>query len=482
MTFLQNQDKPSSSVNVVFARKSLITTTSISAFLTPFSSSVLTFAVPEIGYAFRANFYQLVWIPILILFPLPSFMILLGKLSDVYGRVKMYRVGTLLFATSAIAAFYSPSLIALDALAFLMGVGAALISTNSTALITQAFRNRGRGFALGINAMSVYLGLTMAPFAGGFLIQVFGWRSVLLVNAPLSLAAFIISLYSMKDLELEIYNEEIDITGAVTFVLFLISIVLFLSVTEIYGYMYSDYIIPEITLLFILFLFVERRSKNPLIDVNLFLKNRTFTASNITALLNYIATYSIVFVFTIYLQVILGISPEISGLILVAEPVFMVIFSPLSGLLAERYGSKILASLGMLLIGFAFLMLYILDLKNIVNIVLSLSVLGIGFGLFSAPNTNSVMGSAPPGKYGLASGTLGTMRFTGQLLSVTIASLFLASSMSRKMLLSMFSGFYVQSSTLYYIYFMSGLKAMMLFSAIISFIGAYTSLMKNKGE
>ncbi len=472
----------SGSVGAVLTRKSLLTTTSISAFLTPFSSSVLTFAVPQIGYAFKASFYQVVWIPILILFPLPSFMMLFGKLSDVYGRVKMYRIGALVFALSAIAAFFSPNIIALDFLVFLMGIGAALISTNSTALISQAFRDRGRGFALGINAMSVYLGLTMAPFAGGFLIQVFGWRSVLLVNAPLALAAFIISLYSMKDLEPERLNERIDVAGALTFVLFLVSVVLFLSITEIYGIMYSAYIIPAAFLLLAIFLLVERRSKNPLIDIDLFLKNRTFTASNLTALLNYIATYSIVFVFTIYLQVILGISPEMAGLILVAEPVFMVIFSPISGLLAERYGSRVLASLGMLLIGFSFVMLYVLNLRNVLNIILSLSVLGIGFGLFSAPNTNSVMGSTPPGKYGLASGTLGTMRFTGQLLSVTIASLFLASSMSRKMLLSMFSGIYVYGSSIYFSAFMSGFKMMMLFSAIISFIGAYTSLLKNKGE
>ena len=474
--------KGRSPVKAVIARKGLIITTSISAFLTPFSSSVLTFAVPQIGYAFRASFYQVVWIPILILFPLPSFMMLFGKLSDIKGRVKMYRIGALIFAASAVAAFFSQNIIFLDVFVFMMGVGAALISTNATALISQAFKDKGRGFALGINAMSVYLGLTMAPFAGGFLIQAFGWHSVLLVNAPLALAAFIISLFSMKDLELEKLNQKIDVAGALTFVLFLASIVLFLSMSEIYGFAFSFYVIPFAIMLFVIFFLVEKKSKNPLIDVNLFMKNRTFTASNITALLNYIATYSIVFVFTIYLQVMLGISPEKAGLILVAEPVFMVIFSPISGLLAERYGSRILASIGMLLIGISFMMLYVLNLRNTTNILISLSVLGIGFGLFSAPNTNSVMASAPPGSYGLASGTLGTMRFTGQLLSVTIASLFLASSMSRKMLLLMFSGIYAQGYSIFFGSFMKGLKEMMLFSAVISFIGAYTSLLKNKGE
>lgn len=470
------------SIGMVLSRKSLITTTSISAFLTPFSSSVLTFAVPQIGSAFGASFYQVVWVPILILFPLPSFMILFGRLSDIYGRVRMYRIGTLVFTMAAVAAYLSPDIYLLGISIFVMGIGAALIGTNSTALITQAFAERGRGFALGINAMSVYLGLTMAPFAGGFLIQAFGWRSVLLANAPLALAAFIMSIYSMEGLDVEKFRERLDLPGAIVFVSFLASVVLYLSFSEIYGLYRGLYLVFATLFLFVAFLLIERRNSNPLIDVSMFTENRTFTASNLTALLNYVATYSVVFVFTIYLQVMLGIGPERAGLVLISEPVFMVLFSPISGLLAEKYGSRVLASIGMLMIGFAFMMLYLLNIGDIINIVLSLSVLGIGFGLFSAPNTNSVMGSVQKGKYGMASGTLGTMRFTGQLLSITFASLFLVSSMSRKMLVSMFAGIYSGYSSVYIASFMNGFRLIMLFSAAISFIGAYTSLLKNRGR
>jgi Major Facilitator Superfamily. len=202
-------------------------------------------------------------------------------------------------------------------------------------------------------------------------------------------------------------------------------------------------------------------------------------ASNVTALLNYISTYFVPFIFSLYLQVILGYNPFEAGLILVLEPIFMVILSPVSGRLSDVYGSREIAALGMGLIGLSFILLLTLNIRSITNILIALSTLGIGFGLFSAPNTNSVMSSVSRDKYGVASGVLGTMRFTGQLLSVTIAGSILTKYLGKYAVLYLFTGVPMVKVTVYQA-FVDGLRVTLTVAAALSFLGVYTSLLRER--
>jgi Major Facilitator Superfamily. len=202
-------------------------------------------------------------------------------------------------------------------------------------------------------------------------------------------------------------------------------------------------------------------------------------ASNVTALLNYISTYFVPFIFSLYLQVILGYNPFEAGLILVLEPIFMVILSPVSGRLSDVYGSREIAALGMGLIGLSFILLLTLNIRSITNILIALSTLGIGFGLFSAPNTNSVMSSVSRDKYGVASGVLGTMRFTGQLLSVTIAGSILTKYLGKYAVLYLFTGVPMVKVTVYQA-FIDGLRVTLTVAAALSFLGVYTSLLRER--
>lgn len=462
-------------------RKLILLTTSFAAFITPFTSSAITFAVPRIGEIFRASFYLVVWVPLAYLIPLPSFMILFGRLSDIYGRVKMFRLGFIIYLISIILIILSINIYMLIIFIFISGIGGALISTNSIAIVSHTYPPNRRGGALGINAMSVYLGLTLAPFLGGLLIQLFDWESVFYVSGLISIIGLIISFFTMKNIEITEKIGNLDVLGAILFSLSLIFIVLYLSFSEIYGWLSSIYLIILGLVFLILFIIRELRSKNPLIDISLFTKNRTFAASNITAFLNYISTFSIVFIFSIYLQVFLKYSPFQAGIVLVSQPIFMVIFSPISGKLADKYGSRHMASIGMAVIGISFISLYFIKITNVWDIILPLSFIGIGFGFFTAPNTNSVMGSVTKDKYGVASGTLGTMRFTGQILSLAITSTILSNAIPRTLLVGMFSGVFQTISIQFTNEFIIGFKYAMLFSGIVSLIGAYTSLLKTKG-
>ncbi|MGC8505486.1 MAG: MFS transporter [Thermoplasmata archaeon] len=459
----------------------ILLTTSLAAFSTPFLSSAVAFAVPRIGVSFHLTFLQAALIPLVILIPLASFMIFFGRISDEIGRVSVFRYGLVLFAVSAALAPFSATYYILVALLFVLGVGAAILSTNSTAIVSYVYSSGGRGLALGINAMSVYLGLTFAPFLGGLLIEFFGWRSIFYFVAPVSAVAFFISLGSMRNIEIRKHEYRLNVRGTITFVGFILSLTLYLALGNILGFLNTSFLIAFSLIFLILFLNDENRSVEPVLPPKLFRKNRTFVASNITAFLNYVSTFSIVFVFSIYLQVILGVSPFLSGILLLPEPVMMVALSPVAGKLSDLAGSRAIASIGMLIIGISFLSLYYYHPSGRVDLMILLGILGVGFGLFSAPNTNSVMGSVDRDSSGTASGFLGTMRFTGQLLSIFLATLVLSIFMPKSLIVGMFSGIVIRITPLYFSSFTYGFRIVMLISGILSLAGSMISILRNAG-
>jgi len=463
-------------------RRFILLTTSIAAFLSPFLSSAIAFAVPKIGESFRLSFYQGSVLPVIFLIPLASFMILFGRLSDDLGRVKIFRLGLLIFAVSALLAPAIHSYLYLVVMIFFAGLGAAVLSTNSTAIVSYVYASGGRGFALGINAMSVYLGLTLAPFLGGLLIEFNDWQSIFFFSGPLAICALLMSAASMRGIEIRGPPGRTNIRQASMFSLFIILLTTYAAFGDIFGYMRLIYL-PLLSL-FVLFLFLhyEIRSENPIIPASVFRRNRTFVASIATAFLNYVSTFSIVFVFSIYLQVILHVNPFVSGLIILPEPVLMVLLSPVAGKLADRMGSRLIASSGMVIIGASFLLLFLLVSVSRADIMILLGILGVGFGLFSAPNTNSVMGSVRREDSGIASGILGTMRFTGQMVSIVAATLILSLYMPRSLIIGMFSGSIVTITPLFYNSFISGFRVVMLISSLLAFIGAVSSTMKNIGR
>ncbi|MGC8598462.1 MAG: MFS transporter [Thermoplasmata archaeon] len=461
-------------------RRLILLTTSIASFITPFTSTVITFAVPGIGSEFSASFNLVTLVPVSFLISLTSLMITLGRLSDIYGRPTFLRLGFLLFIISSILIYISQNIYQLIFFIFIGGVGGALLGTNSTAIITHVY-DKNRGGALGINAMSVYLGLTLAPFLGGIIIQLYGWRSIFLFNILIATSAFIISMFTLKEIE-NVRGSNPDFSGMFLFSGSLLSITSFLTTFEIFGLFKTLPLIFFGILLFMIFIMVERRKDHPLIDINIFRNNRTFTFSNISAFLNYLSTFSIVFIFSIYLQIVLGIGPFYSGIILSIEPILMVAISPLSGRLSDFYGSREIAAIGTCIIGVGFILLYALDLSNVWNIIISLAVIGIGFGLFTAPNTNSVMGSAGKKELSLASGILGTMRFTGQILSIVLSSFIISSALPRSALYLMFTGYMKGIGFINSAEYVSAIKTAVIISAVLSFLASFTSLMKSRGE
>ncbi len=462
-----------------YSNPRILLSTSLGSFITPFTSSVISFSVPEIGSAFHASFFAMVWVPMTYLIVISTTMILLGKLSDNFGRTRFYSIGLLIFGIGGISATFSTSVFYLSASIAVMGIGASFFAVNSTAILSSVYPPESRGGALGINAMSVYLGLTSGPVAAGYLINYMGWQSVFyLVSAYAFLSLIPVFLY-LRKLDLPAKRERMDLAGFVLFFFSMLLTVLFLSLTEISGIFPAVYLLIAGMLLLAVFLLYERRKENPILDVRLFTRSRTFSAANFTAFLNYVSTFAIVFVFSIYFSVVANLQPSQYGIILSVEPAVMVIFSPLSGRLSDRIGSRIPASLGMLIISMAFFYIgYEIGHVPPAELVYPLAVIGLGFGLFSAPNTNSVMGSVERKDLGTASGVLGTMRFVGQLMSLAIMGTVLAESVPRSTMIQLFSGVSSNFTLFDMSGFMEGMKLVMITSGILSMAGVFTSLVR----
>jgi len=406
------------SVDSASKRATLLVTT-LGAFLTPYMSSAVNVALPVIGQELKLSAVSLSWIATVYLLAAATFSVPFGKLADIHGRKRIYTWGVAIYALSALFLASSSSEIELISFRIVEGLGAAMLFGSGVAMLTSVFPPGERGRALGINIAATYFGLSMGPFLGGFLTEHLGWRSVFLVNVPLGTLIIVLVHWRMKGEWAEARGERFDLTGSAIYGLALAVMIYGLSLLPAargFGFVLGG--------MGILAAFVIREMKVefPVLEVQLFRGNRIFAFSSLAAFLNYSSTHAVVFFLSLYLQYIKGFSPENAGLVLVAQPAVQAVFSPFAGRLSDRMEPRIVASAGMLFTALGLFLLIFLSEESALGYVIAvLMILGFGFALFSSPNTNAIMSSVPRRFYGLASGTVGTMRLTGQMFSQAIA-------------------------------------------------------------
>ncbi len=393
----------------------------LAAFLTPFMVSSINIALPAIGREFNMSAVALSWIPTAYLLAAAVFLVPFGRIADIYGRKRIFLYGISLYTLAALLLAFSPTASLLIAFRVLEGVGGAMIFGTGMAIVTSVFPPGERGRVLGINVAAVYLGLSLGPFLGGFLTHQFGWRSIFLVNIPIGLLVIYLLLTKLQGEWAGSRGEKFDRAGSVIYGVTLVALMEGLSRLPAQAGAWLILIGIGGAALFIAW---ERKAESPLLNMDLFIGNAAFTFSNLAALINYSATFAVGFLLSLYLQYIKGFTPQHAGLVLVAQPLVMVIFSPSAGKLSDKIEPRVVASIGM---AFAAVGLFLFTFLNADthpgSIVSGLVLLGFGFALFSSPNTNAVMSSIDKRFYGIGSATLGTMRLTGQMLSMGIAML-----------------------------------------------------------
>lgn len=439
----------------------------LAGFITPFDLSAVNIALPAIGAEFGMDAVALGWIPTAYLLSSAVFLVPFGRIADLYGRKKVCLAGLLTFAISSLLMVFSPFTLALILFRVMQGAGAALIFGTAVAILTSVTPPGERGKALGIYTTSVYLGLSLGPFIGGFLTQHLGWRSIFLVNIPTGAAAIALLLWKLEGEWADGRGGDFDLKGAVVYGIML--------VTLIYG-LSSLPSPPGIALILVslvfllLFLWHEWQTKCPLLDLTLLRENRPFAFSNLAAFLNYGATFAVTFFLSLYLQYVRGFSPSYAGVVLVTQPLVQAILSPAAGRLSDRVDPGKVASVGMALNAAGLLLLSALQEGTAMEYVFAvLLLMGLGFALFSSPNTNAIMSTVAPRCYGIASGMLGTMRLVGQMFSMGIAMTLVTLYVGR-----------VEIGTLQHPLFMEGMKNGFLIFFILCAAGVYASLVRGR--
>jgi EmrB/QacA subfamily drug resistance transporter len=382
--------------------------------------SALNVALPIIGRTFGMDAVLLGWVATGYTLAIAISLVPFGRAADIHGRMRVFRIGVAGFLITSLLCGFAASGSMLIAFRALQGIAAAMMFATSSALLSSAYPPQERGRVLGINVASVYMGLSLGPFLGGILTQNFGWRSVFAIGAALGLAAALIALQSKEEWA-EARGEPFDWIGTAIYGAAIAAVMYGLSrlPDPLGGALIAAGLAGAAG-----FVAWEGRTRAPVLNLSLFRGNRAFTLSSLAALINYLATTAVTFLLSLYLQYIKGLTPQATGAILVAQPIMMAIFSPLAGRLSDRLEARIVASAGMALTAAGLLLLVFLGQATpLWYIIAALLLLGVGFGLFSSPNMNAIMGSAEKRLYGVASAIVATMRTLGQMLSLGIALL-----------------------------------------------------------
>lgn len=399
-----------------------LVTVTVTSFLSPFAASGLNLALPVIGRQLHGSALMLSWAISGYVLASAAFMVPLGRLSDIIGRRRVFFWGQTIFVITSLLCGLSGSMSMLIMARSLEGIAAAAMFGTSLAILSSVFPPGERGRVLGINVGTVYAGLSLGPSLGGIMTHHLGWQwifySTTLVGAVnLALSSITISRHGPEERSSEPY-------AYVSAILYIVGLVTGLyGISSIASNSQAPYLLLVGTLVFIAFIVLELRSDYPLLNLRLF-QNLTFAFSNLAALINYSATYAVSFIFAIYLQVVRGYDAQAAGMILLIQPAFQALLSPYAGSLSDRVEPRTLASLGM---GVSALGLLIFSFISpdfpLWLLMANLALLGSGFGLFSSPNSNAVMGSVERRFYGVASSTLATMRNTGQAFSMALVTL-----------------------------------------------------------
>lgn len=448
-------------------KRSVLAVTAFAAYLTPFLGSAVNLALPSIGKDLNANAIGLGWIISSFILSSAVFLLPFGRLADIAGRKKVFTAGLALFTLSTLLIVFAWNIVSMIVFRVIQGMAGAMIFGTSMAIITSVFPAGERGRALGINVTAVYLGLSTGPVIGGLLTEYFGWRSLFAFLVPFGIAAIILITTRIKKEWADSKGEKFDLAGSLMYGV------------ALFGAMYGFSKLPSAagwiflaagTALGIFFVFFERKTENPVFDIRLMLRNRIFAFSGMAALINYSATSAVGFFISLYLQYLKGFNAREAGMVMISYPIAMALLSPVAGRLSDRHDPGKIASAGMGFTAAGLVALcFLTPATPISTIVILLTVLGIGFGLFSSPNSNSIMSSVEKRYLGVASGVVGTMRMVGQMFSMGIAM----------MLISLFIGNRTINPETYP-GFISGMKTGFVIFAALSFLGIFASLARNR--
>lgn len=406
-------------------------------FMSALDTSVVNVVLPIIQQAFGSDVATVEWVVTIYLLVVAGLMLSFGRLGDLRGHKPIYLLGFVIFVIGSAMCGLAPSAPTLVSFRGFQAIGAAMLAANSPAILTKNFPDSQRGQALGLQATMTYLGLTVAPSVGGWLTDQLGWRSVFYINVPVGSLALWLSWRFIPREKPSKALEHFDLTGAFIFMAGLVSLLLSLNQGHSWGWtspvIISLFIISAILLS--VFVSLEIRNSHPMLDLSLF-RERVFSASSASAVLNYICVFSILFLMPFYLLQGKQLDPSTAGLVLTAQPIVMAIVAPISGTLSDKIGVQLPSVFGMGVLGIGlFLLSRLGSNSSMLQIGLALGIAGLGTGTFISPNNSALMGSAPKNRQGIAAGVLATSRSVGMVLGIGLAGAIFTTVMAQSQII-----------------------------------------------
>jgi len=442
----------------------------LASFLTPFMASGVNVALPQINRDYPVSASMITWVVTAYLLSTSAIILPLGRLADLIGRKKVFLGGVVGYTLFSVLCPLATSFSLLIAFRLLQGVGGAMVFSTGVAILTSAYPPGERGAALGINVAAVYLGISLGPPLGGLLIETLGWPSLFYLTAGVGVLVLAVSLTVLKGAEWKGEEGRFDGVGGLLSGLSIGLLVFGLS-TAGGNWWNLAYALAGLLCLTV-FVWWENHTTTPLLNLRLFARNKVFAFSNLAALINYASTFFVSVLLSLYLQTVRGFTAEKAGLVLLAQPLIQALFSIPIGRVCDRIPPRLLASVGMVLSTLSlFLFVFLQDQTPLWMVVANLILLGLGFALFSTPNTYAVMESVEMKFYGVASSVLGTMRLFGQATSMALIA----------MIFSLFLGQSTLAPSMS-VPFMAASRVAFLLSALLSVVGVFASLARPPGK
>ena len=405
------------------------------------NAGTLIIAIPDLMRVLRADLLSAVWI--LIVYQLVQTVLVLtaGRLADMVGRKTLYVAGFALFGVASVIAGFCSNAWELIVMRGVQGAAGAFMIANSSAIVTDAFPRERLGLALGTNMIVVAVGSILGTILGGWLVTV-GWEWVFWFNVPISVIGTIWAAVNLRELSTPDRSREHDIAGMLAYMVGMTGLLFALTAGGVDGWLTSFVFwgFAAALLGLPLFFLIEKRSAAPMIDLSLF-RHPPFTLGNVAAFLNSVARNGVTFLFVFYYQGPKGFDAITAGLLLPPIAASMLVASPFSGILADRYGSRLLSIIGLALNTIGLLMMSFIKIDSpFVYVLSSMIVMGLGGGFFNSPNTRLIMTSAPANRRGIAAGTRSMLLNSAGVISIALVLALITSGIDPKLLFSIFAG------------------------------------------
>ncbi len=389
---------------------------------------IVLVGLPTIATQLHAGVADVIWVSQAYLFASTLGLLLIGRTTDIVGRVKIYNYGFIVFTIGSGLAAISFTSLELIASRMVQGVGAAMIITNAAAILTDATPRNELGKILGMNSVAFRLGSIMGLTLSGVILSITDWRALFYINIPIGIFGTVWAHYRLKETSTRDSYRGMDWVGFVSFSAGLGLLLLALTYLSfgLAGYLPGFAMLASgiaLLLFFIWYEFHGKMSTHPLLDMNLF-KIKEFAGGTIAMMFNAIAWSGILVMVSFYLQVIVGYTPLQTGFSLLALESTFIFVAPTAGRLSDRYGFRAFCIAGLIISSVAFFLFAFINATTDISIVLlALALLGVGTGLWVSPNISSIMGSVPANRRGIASGFRITLSNVGDTISFGLAVL-----------------------------------------------------------